>query len=153
MLCDKCGSREAEVHLVKIVNGERQVERLCRQCARKVLPIDDAARKMRMSFSMEGFSGFDGSLLDLLAPVLSELCGGETDMFHCPNCGAPIPRDFIEGSDPDTPDAALKALCHIDCDEETDLCRELEKAVKDERYERAAELRDRLKQFSEKKGE
>ena len=37
MLCERCGARRAEVHLVKVVDGERHVQHLCRECAGEYL--------------------------------------------------------------------------------------------------------------------
>ena len=36
MLCDECNNNHATVHLVSIVNGEKQERNLCADCARKL---------------------------------------------------------------------------------------------------------------------
>lgn len=153
MLCDHCGKNEAEMHLVKIVNGERTVEHICRECAKGVLPMDEAARMMKMSFSLESFAGLEEALSGLLAPVMAELIAMEKRTPRCPNCGAPLPPEMFKDKAPVGDDAAIRELCKIEGDELSDLKKELAAAVKGEAYERAAWLRDEIKKLEEKKGE
>ena len=145
MLCDRCGKNEAEVHLVKMVNGERHIEHVCRRCARELLP--NAGRQMRMSFSLEGFAGLEDALKEMLSPLLPELYGGDGSEVHCPSCGAVIPSELFGKNDEKPDDSVFEELCRIDCDELADLQNELKRAVREEDYRRAAELRDRLKTF------
>ena len=152
MLCEHCGRNEADVHFMRIMGGERKVEHICRECAKQILPMDEAARMMKMSFSLEGFAGLEEALSGLLAPVMGELIGMEKQSPLCPNCGEPLPRELLEQSAQIEDEAAIKALCRIDCDELTDLKNELARAVRDEFYERAAYLRDRIRTLEEKKG-
>ncbi|MCI5628187.1 MAG: excinuclease ABC subunit B, partial [Clostridium sp.] len=39
MLCQKCKKNQANVHLVKLVNGEKSDVWLCEECARKISDI------------------------------------------------------------------------------------------------------------------
>lgn len=149
MLCERCGKNEAEVHLVKMVNGERHIEHVCRRCARELIP--NAGKSMKMSFSLEGFAGLEDALKEMLSPILPELYGGVDNIVHCPNCGAPIPREIFDGAADPSDDAAVRELCHIDCDELSDLKNELRRAVRKEQYERAAELRDKINILQKKK--
>lgn len=151
MLCERCGKNEAEVHLVKMVNGERHIEHVCRRCARELLP--NAGRSMRMSLSLEGFAGLEDALKEMLSPLLPELYAGSEGDLHCPSCGAPLPAELFEKQAQAPDDEALQELCRIDCDELTDLKNELRRAVREEDYERAAELRDRLKTMQSEKDE
>ena len=137
---------------MRIMGGERKVEHICRECAKQILPMDEAARMMKMSFSLEGFAGLEEALSSLLAPVMGELMSMEKQPPCCPSCGAPLPPEMFEQKAPVEDEAAIKALCRIDCDELTDLKNELARAVRDEFYERAAYLRDRIRTLEEKKG-
>ena len=39
MICQKCKKNQANVHLVKLVNGEKSDVWLCEECARKISDI------------------------------------------------------------------------------------------------------------------
>lgn len=135
MKCDRCGKNAAEIHLIKIVNGERHVEHLCRECARAILPLNDTAQMMKMSFSLEGMGGIPELFKDLLigSGIFEE-----------------NPQSDSLSSDAETPveDDPLRSLEH---DELTDLKNELMLVVRDERYERAARIRDRIAVLEKKR--
>lgn len=153
MLCEHCGQNHAEVHLVKIVNGERHYEHVCRECARRLLPFDEAAQMMKMTFSLEGMMDLQEALKDLLLPVLPELYGEERDIVKCPHCGAPLPKELFDEPPKAAPAKGDAPLFIPPLDERAELKKEMERAVREERYERAAEIRDRLRELEEKKTE
>jgi protein-arginine kinase activator protein McsA len=62
-----------------------------------------------------------------------------------------IPREIFDGTSAPADDAAVRELCRIDCDELSDLKNELRRAVREEKYERAAELRDKINTLQKKK--
>lgn len=179
MLCENCGQRKAEIHLVKVVNGACVEEDICRQCAEKMMPFHDAERALKMSFSLEGIMNVGDALKNLLFPMLPELYEIEDRETKCPHCGKEITinelfggkakeledRDVVfdfsqTGADMEQPgqkpaenqsltppvqsgpkienasDAAEKELA--------ELAKELDSALREERYERAAEIRDRV---------
>ena len=52
MLCERCGTRHADIHLVKVMNGERRVQHLCRECAGEFLSTNDVTNLMKLSLSV-----------------------------------------------------------------------------------------------------
>ncbi len=154
MLCERCGVNSADVFLVKIVEGERQVEHVCKECAKEIMPFDEAAKMMKMTFSLEGIMDVQEALKDLLFPVLPEMYGKPSDSFKCPHCGGPLPKslfdDAVESASKENHEASPHNFA---LDEITLLKKEMEIAVRDEKYERAAEIRDKIKELENRKEE
>ncbi|MCE5201921.1 MAG: UvrB/UvrC motif-containing protein [Synergistaceae bacterium] len=144
MLCEKCGKNNAEVHLVKIVNGERHDEYVCRECARNMLPFDDVAKLMKMTFSFEGVIDMNEALKDLLFPALPDVSDESGDILKCPYCGGTMPETLSDKGSAETEKSTDDHTLHTGNDELTDLKNGLALAVHDERYEDAAVIRDRI---------
>jgi len=156
MLCEKCGKNNAEVHLVKIVNGERHDEYVCRECAKAMLPFDDAAKLMKMTFSLEGVMDLSEALKRIL-PMVPDMSQFAAD-GKCPYCGAPLEADLPGGEGSKLSEA--KSGCDtvqaeagtVDAEDElADLKNKLSVAVRDERYEDAADIRDRIIELEKNK--
>ncbi|HEY8417180.1 MAG TPA: UvrB/UvrC motif-containing protein [Limnochordales bacterium] len=162
MLCDVCKQAEATVHLTQIVNGEKRESHLCEACARK----DSDAAWFEPVFS---FNKLLGGLLD---PEGATGLGGPPARarVRCPNCGLTF-ADFkrlghlgcsecyetfdqqlepvlrrIHGNTTHTGKVPAKAGSSLRRRREMERLRqELQAAVAKEEYERAAQLRDRLR--------
>lgn len=151
MLCERCGMNNADVHLIKVVNGKRHEECLCRECAKEVLPFEEAAKMLKMTFSLESIMDVQEALRDLLLPAMSDISENENDMFRCPNCGVHLPINLFDETENVVMDANdYEQRLNPNVDEMTNLKKEMEAAVLGERYERAAEIRDRIKELSNK---
>lgn len=180
MLCENCGKRKAEIHLVKVINGVRMEEDICRECAEKLMPFHEAAKALKMSFSLDGIMNVEGALRNLLLPMLPELYEIEGKEMRCPHCGEKINADELFGrleSEPGTDTDIVFDFSHADGTpgevnrgeekkkavvqaaapdlevknqpvppekELAALKKELEFVLLGERYERAAEIRDRV---------
>jgi protein arginine kinase activator len=160
--CEVCGAKVATVHLTEITKDGVKTVHLCEHCAeQKGIP---AVTKIDLSDVLAGF---------LSSPAAKELA--QLSQVSCPVCGmsylefrasgrlgcatdytvfsegllpllerihgasqhtGKAPRTVVKAPDPGKPLDALKA--------------ELKKAIADENYERAAELRDQIKEFSER---
>lgn len=182
MLCENCGERRAEIHLVKIINGTQIEEDICRECAEKMMPFNDAAKALRLSFSLEGIMNVEEAARRLLFPILPELYEADGKDMRCPHCGEVIDpdelfnklgdksvegRDIIfdfsgagqsgensgEGVAAEAKSVARTQVTMPDLEiSESDvmdkeligLKKELEFVLRGERYERAAEIRDRI---------
>ena len=81
MLCDLCGRNEATFHLTEIVNGKMNEMHLCEECARK-------KDKVKEPFSL-------AELLSGLVDFEKETKLGEGPGLKCPNCGLTY-ADFRE---------------------------------------------------------
>lgn len=192
MLCENCGERRAEIHLVKVINGARIEEDICRKCAEKMMPFHEAAKVLKMSLSLEGIMNAEEALKNLLLPMLPDIyeIGGKE--MKCPHCGKELDFDELFGqisedqhgedivfdfsqaggeANSSSGDSELKSEAQIHAPavnmqlknqpatsekELAGLKKELEIVLRGEKYERAAEIRDRIieleKIISESKG-
>ena len=158
MICDVCKTNEASVFLTQIVEGKMQKVNLCDSCS-KAKGVDDP-------------TGF--ALADLLLGLgaAQEIERGSGSAQRCPGCGfsqadfkktgrlgcAQCYETFAEGLN-----SLLKAMHkgthhtgkvpariarHIEREQALkSLQRDLQKAVADENYESAAQIRDQLRQL------
>ncbi len=62
MICDKCGEKEANVHLTKIVNGEKNEIYLCENCA---------SQSNEFSFGTDHNFTFQNLLAGILSPAIN----------------------------------------------------------------------------------
>ncbi len=165
MLCPECNKREASIHLTQIVNNQKVSISMCQECAEKFgfhSPLDN------MPFPLaEILSGMSKNLPDspktgTLQTLECPECGMTFDefanqgRFGCGSCyGAFRPRlemimrkihgaSLHRGQNPGVIAEGVESDS-LPVKEEERLDSELDKAVKDEDYERAAELRDKLR--------
>jgi len=173
MLCDECGKREATVRFEQVINGKRTVMNLCRECAEKK-GIINMNVFLQPSFNIPSLlSALLGSQLKA-APALEpgeetrcSVCGmsyrdfARAGMLGCSRCYdtfqdrlEPLLRR-IHGSDRHVGKAPVKAGGSAKLRRELDnLKRELSMAISREAYERAAEIRDKIREIEQKlKGE
>ena len=96
MLCEKCGSREANVHFVEVVNGSKTEHNLCAECAR-TMGLD------RVMGSIAATLSGDESIARVLSGILGIPAENqprkqeEWDQVLCPNCGMSYSQ-FVEES-------------------------------------------------------
>lgn len=161
MLCDNCGNNEAEVHLTQIVDNEMTTVHLCPACAAdkgldagtssKNLPLSDFLAQMGKGSAVEETQG--------VGPC--SYCHTTVDDFRrtgrlgCPHCYSIYETQLrailrrIHGSTqhlgkvyvPPASDAADRAQ------RLTVLRRKLQRAVESEDFERAAEIRDEIREL------
>jgi len=164
MLCQICKSEEATVHIKEIINGKYTELHLCHRCAEE--------RGLTESLLSPGsvFANLMSGLADFVkSPLLLQ------EEKKCPECGLPYTsiinkgkmgcascyetfRDYIfpllerihgkathRGKVPQriTTESRVKTKLY-------QLQRELEEAVKKEEYEKAAELRDKIRKMQKK---
>ncbi len=173
MLCDECGKKEATVRFEQVVGGRRTVTNLCQECAQKkgIMNVFLSQPSFTINSLMSALLGSQ------LSTVPATVAGGQD--VRCPVCGMSY-RDFaragmlgcshcyktfetrlepllrrIHGSDRHVGKAPVKAGGSAKARREIEeLKRELATAVSNEAYEKAAELRDRIRQAEAKlKGE
>ncbi len=168
MKCQDCGKKEAVVHLTQIVNNKKTTLALCKDCAEKRgfhSPLDNVPFPLA-----EILSGMAQHL-----PATTEESGADTTAcprcgltfkeftrqgrFGCGDCYGTF-RHRIEtimrkihgaslhrGRTPDqaTVEQGQEESAKVSIKEEERLRRELQKAIGSEEFERAAEIRDKLK--------
>lgn len=164
MICERCKQRPATVHFTKILNGEKFEQHLCEECSKEV-----------PHFAFAGDPGF--SLNKFLANLLScehNLSGMDlgTQTERCENCGLtysqfaqggklgcsqcyqvfrekldPLLRrihssELHKGKVPERTGGRLKLEKKVET-----LKKELAHLVAREEYEKAAEIRDQIKEM------
>jgi protein arginine kinase activator len=161
MQCQICNKRTATIHLTEISEGVRTEMHICEHCATE------------QGIAAQSQISVNDLLSNLLAsqPSDDELLASADDVSSCPNCGFTLdrlrkegtlgcPHDYevfqhsllplIErahngssahcGKVPSKIPVETKQLAEL-----AQLRQELEKAVRNEDYERAAEIRDKIK--------
>lgn len=147
MKCENCGKNEVAFVYQSNVNGHVTEKHLCADCAAKLGYTQRfAAQSQRMMQSFDNLfnsSFFGGSLLDSFRTgALSPMAGLFDDFFaDMPALGAPA------GQEP-RPEALVEPEEQSRIGQQREknaLQRELQEAVANENYERAAELRDQIR--------
>lgn len=163
MMCDECGVRPATIRLMSIVNGEKSARNLCTHCmadAKKALPNLDLSSLDNMLASLiaatKKIGGAAGPALDLTCPS----CGMTYERFQkagllgCAECYGAFSEPLnelltrIHGSTQHTGHApGVRKQTVSNRLTVMGLRQQLSKAIESEEYERAAELRDRIRQL------
>ncbi len=162
MKCTNCGKNNAVYHYHFNLNGETQEAHLCAECAGKLAPEREFAAKSREMFG-DMFDGFDSDLFGG-GNMLKSFFGGDPfgDLFGGWSpfalLGAPrIEISFPETGRSRTRSADTEARTAVDPElakkrQVNELRAKLENAVKNEEYEQAAKLRDRLRALEKENG-
>jgi protein arginine kinase activator len=167
MQCEKCNKHRATVHLTEITEGKRSEIHLCEACAQQEGVVAKAQPQL-------------SELLNALLSSQTETGETATlkvsDKLACPHCGTTFkqfreeyllgcPYDYEVFGEPikaiiEKNQAGATKHCgkvpsrgHAGAKKQAELMglrNRLEKAVKEEDYESAAKLRDRIKQLEEK---
>lgn len=165
MKCQKCGANNANTHVKTIINGEFKEYDLCSDCARKMGYTNVFA-------DMENdFSGLLGSFFSNVLPARTqatrcEFCGtsypeiaatGQVGCAHCYELFADRLYPSIRRIHGNTTHcgknsrhAAEQEKKPAEMTEEekiADMKKQLDAAVKEQNFERAAELRDKIREM------
>jgi len=171
MVCQDCRKREAQVHLTQIVNNEKLSLSLCKECAAARgfhSPLDNVPFPLAEILSGLAHSAPDAGSVEPKDDLACQACGltftefTRQGRFSCGECYSafrsrlePIMRkihgaSLHRGRNPEYSKLDDKAALPIK--EEERLEAELTKAIAAEDFERAAELRDKLRTVREKTG-
>ncbi|KYO67380.1 UvrB/UvrC motif-containing protein [Thermovenabulum gondwanense] len=174
MMCQECKVNPATVHIAKIVNGEKTEMHLCEECAKKKnFSLMGDFGSLNFDFEVEPFS-VQKFLSSFFEPVSKEIkrsneppkcdrCGltfprfTQIGRFGCSNCytafrGQLDPmlrrlhgKTYHAGKVPKRSGGKIRLKSEIE-----KLKRELQEAVNAEEYERAAVLRDKIRELEQK---
>lgn len=164
MLCEHCKKNPASVHTVSVINGVKQEHYLCADCARNL--------SMNIPSLMEILSGQQAAAYTQQLPACA--CGmtfpefQKTGLLGCPKCydtfwdqlmpvikraqGGRLQHVGRGAGEGAKREEAQTKPQEAERSEAERLREELQAAVQAEHYERAAELRDRLKALEEREG-
>lgn len=171
MLCQNCGKNEANFKYTQIINGVKKELTLCSECARK-LGVDSIDIPINFtSFLGDFFNDYaESSLLPSFSTndVKCKTCNMtyndfiNTGMFGCSDCydvfSNPIDSLLknLHGTSKHIGRGVKNAkVTQIEKtnkvepikNEKDELQKQLDKAIKEERYEDAAKLRDKIKEI------
>lgn len=164
MKCTNCGNNNAMYHYCFELNGERQEAHLCPECAKKLQPEREFASRTRELFGDVFSDGFFGESLFDRRPARGLLDGffgrdpfeglfGGSLLSPFAMLGMPkIEMSFPEAGNtaPAGTETAQKAGVDPDLARERErnaLREQMKAAAEAEDYEKAAQLRDRLKEL------
>lgn len=167
MICSECGKRPATVHITKIENGKKSDMHLCEQCA-----LAKGALNFNTGFSINdlltGILNNGDALpikMDFMDDPVCPVCGikysrfRETGRFGCGSCYKTFGDRLIPlfrrihgninhtGKIPGRAGVRLKAVREMEI-----LKTELTNAIKNEEYEKAAEIRDKIRALDKVNG-
>lgn len=162
MLCQNCNDREATVHVTKIINNQKQEFHLCEQCARENDDIN-----FDTTFTINNFlTGLLDSIhsspfkVDYIKTTTCSKCGMNYGKFKelgrlgCSECYKTFNEKLmplvkrIHGSENHTGKIPKKAGSRIKLKREImSLKKQLQRAVEREEFEKAAKLRDQIKEL------
>lgn len=164
MLCDDCGKREATMHFTKIVNGNVTELHLCEECAKNHKEFE-----FDTSFSIHNF--LTGLLdldnvqaspfqIDYITGTKCEKCGltyskfKQIGKFGCSNCYNSFKEKLLPlfkrihghsnhiGKVPRRAGGVIRIKKEI-----SRLKNQLQIAIRNEEYEKAAQIRDQIKEL------
>ena len=169
MKCQKCGNKTADTHVKRVINGEFEEYNLCSDCA-KELGYTNLFDGFANDFA-EGFNSMLGSFFSNALPARSqatrcEVCGASyadithSGMMGCANCYEIFAEQLmptirrVHGNTTHCGKHSVFAMKEKEVvAEKTEknqlekLKEELQTAIENQEFERAAELRDKIKEM------
>lgn len=168
MLCQRCGEKEATVHLTKIINGKKTEIFLCEDCAEETGQLSLSTGD---PFSFHNLladilnSGLESSVKESKKSLKCDQCGmayeefSKEGLFGCSKCYETF-SDKIErlakrihgsslhqGKVPKRRGGKLRIKKEIE-----ELKEKMHKEVEKENFEKAAEIRDKIHDLEDKLG-
>lgn len=178
MLCNKCKKREATTHVKSVVNGKYEEYMLCSACANE-LGYNNMWGDFTSDFSSILGSFFSNALPERTATTRCPVCGStfhdisQSSKVGCAKCyelfysdlmpsikrihsntthNGKRPPQIAQLKSPEKDKSAVdNDKSDINNNDIEKLRHELENAVKEQNFELAAELRDKIKEMEESK--
>ncbi|RCX09982.1 protein arginine kinase activator [Anaerobacterium chartisolvens] len=168
MLCQRCQKRNASVHFTQIINNKKTEMYLCEQCARENEKSDiNMGAPLGLNDLLTGLLGINPNVhMGEAAPeqIHCEKCGmtyeefQRTGKFGCSDCYEVFEQKLgplfkrLHGSTGHVGKIPGNASSEIKSTREIEKLKELlNKSIQNEDYEKAAEIRDKIKRLSEQK--
>lgn len=169
MQCEECGKRPATVHITKVENGKKSDTHLCEQCAmqKNLLGLSTSFSVNDLLAGLLSAGGTMPKKAGMVDDIKCDVCGlsysrfRETGRFGCGNCykvfGERLNPLFKKvhgnishtGKIPNRAGGRIKVLREVER-----LKQQLDEAIRNEEYEKAASIRDRIREINKtEKGE
>lgn len=168
MLCEECGKRPATVHVQKIVNGQRSESHLCQECATARGELSIFLQPFSVNSLLSAMLGSETGAPRAVSSgkaARCSVCGlgyedfARTGKLGCGHCYEEFEKPLegllrrIHGSDRHSGKVPAKAGQGAVARRELDGLRaELAKAVQNEEYEKAASIRDKIREIEKTLG-
>lgn len=151
MLCNKCGKYPATVHFKQIVNGKMTELYLCQKCAgaSNAFGIDEFFPNLFGNITKVPDSGTCKNCGMTLARLSKN---GKLGCEKCLNTFADYLAPTLKRIHGNTVHTGKRPSVHTADNTIGSLKKELEAAIKSEEYEKAAELRDKIRALEQKGG-
>jgi len=154
MFCDKCKKNQATVHFTKIVNGKKTEQHLCHYCAGENEDTYTFGDMFKNVFNIDPLGSSDcskankkcgncGLTLDELSRYGRLGCAQCCDSFKGYIEGALKNIHSITSHSGKSPGKAVKM--NVTANKKDELKKKLNEAIINEEYEKAAEIRDILR--------
>lgn len=167
MICEECGKYPATVHITKVVNNQKAELHLCERCAREKGELEFSVEpKFSVHDFLAGLFNYGSAVapqVGVSADRRCRVCGFDFSQFSsvgklgCGHCYEQF-RDKIDpllrrihgssihtGKTPRRVSSVARPTREIEA-----LRRELEECVRREDFEKAAELRDRIRDLEKR---
>lgn len=169
MKCQKCGKKQADTHIKRVINGEFEEYDLCSDCAREMGYTNifgDISHSIADDFNSLLGSFFGNALPARSQATRCEVCGtgysdiARTGMMGCANCYSVFSDQLmptirrVHGNTTHcgkNSNASKGKISHVRNEQKQknsqikELKKQLDEAVKKQEFEKAAGLRDQIK--------
>ncbi|MGI6152797.1 MAG: UvrB/UvrC motif-containing protein [Christensenellaceae bacterium] len=135
MTCDKCGKNGANVHVSQMVNGMKYEQHLCQECAQQLMGGASLFSGLSMNDLFRDFYQMSMAGIPAGQPQAGE-ANAPDDCSHLEALGLTLP--------------ALEAEHDTEVSERARLEAEMKEAVANEAYERAAQIKNKLRELDGK---
>lgn len=165
MICEECKKNAATVHVSHMINGQKTELHLCQECAsKKGALMFDINNKFSIPNLLGSFLGSNFPVAEMQPPSLNvntcPNCGAsfndirQTGRLGCPECYRAFDAEMeptlrrIHGNSKHMGKIPARGGQQVLYRQEIEnLKNKLQKAVAEEHYEKAAEIRDHIKQL------
>lgn len=165
MMCEKCGQRPAMVHVAEIINGQKQETHLCEVCAKELqihgfgffpqMNLNNfLAGLLNNDFNSGSYSQTDAAVKTCEKCGVSEAQFAKQGLLGCSECYPNFEEKMIPllrrihgntrhiGKVPERKGGRARLVKEIEV-----IKRQLKEAVSREEFEKAAQLRDTIRQL------
>ncbi|HAV42897.1 TPA: hypothetical protein DCX15_02635 [bacterium] len=167
MLCEDCKERDATIHYKEIINDQYQEIHLCEECAQNQgLEVTQFSSPPSLANFLTGLVGISKKLVHEEETKECPKCHlsfanfKERGMLGCSDCYESFEEELthmlrrIHGNIQHVGKIPTKIKTELELkDKIFELKRELEMAIKNEEFERAAQLRDQIREMERRKSE
>lgn len=167
MICQSCNQREANVHITKIINGVKTEMHLCDECAKNqdvnMGNVFNFSSSMSFQNILDGFFEMMGAAPKQIESTQCPVCHMTIDDFRktgrlgCGNCYKTFEEDVtplirrIHGNIQHTGKVPGRTGGVLKIKRDVDVLRDkLKNAITSEEYEKAATIRDQIKELESK---